>query len=209
MAQIGIFGGTFNPIHNGHLHLLQEAEKSLSLDRILVIPTNIPPHKRAEDLAPGADRLEMARLAVMEYKNVFVSDIELKAKGKSYTVLTLKKLKALFPEDTFTLLMGADMLLTFDKWYRWEEILTLAGLAAFARGDGEEQILLQKARTLPGARVVRVEPLPLSSTQVREIIRAGGDVSGMVPEEVFRYIVRRGLYQSPLSAFRKERDGRS
>ena len=86
MAHTGIFGGTFNPIHNGHLHLLQEADAALSFDRILVIPANIPPHKRAPDLAPGSDRLEMARLAAAGMKKVFVSDIELKAKGKSYTI---------------------------------------------------------------------------------------------------------------------------
>ncbi len=102
MAHTGIFGGTFNPIHNGHLHLLKEADAALHFDRILVIPANIPPHKRAADLAPGNDRLEMARLAAAGMEKVFVSDIELKAKGKSYTILTLEKLHALFPGDHFT-----------------------------------------------------------------------------------------------------------
>ncbi len=195
MARTGIFGGTFNPIHNGHLHLLQEAEKSLGLDRILVIPANIPPHKRAVDLAPGADRLEMARLAVMGMDRVFVSDIELKAKGKSYTVLTLKKLHALFPGDDFVLLIGADMLFSFDQWYHWQEILSLANLAAFARDFGEEAELNRKAASFPEkTHVIRVKPLPLSSTEVRERLREGKDISDMVPEEVLKYIVRRGLY---------------
>ncbi len=198
MAHTGIFGGTFNPIHNGHLHLLREADAALSFDRILLIPANIPPHKRAVDLAPGNDRMEMARLAVMGMKKAFVSDIELRAKGKSYTILTLEKLHALFPGDRFTLLMGADMLLTFDQWYRWQDILRLADLAAFARNRGEEEALEEKAAELPGARVIRAEPLPLSSTLVRETLRRGGDVSGMVPEGVLRYIERRGLYRKPL-----------
>lgn len=200
MAHTGIFGGTFNPIHNGHLHLLQEADAALCFDRILLIPANIPPHKRAEDLAPGKDRLEMARLAVAEMPKAFVSDIELRAKGKSYTVLTLEKLHALFPGDRFTLLMGADMLLSFDQWYRWREILQLADLAAFARNCGEEEALEKKAAGLPGARVIRAEPLPLSSTLVRETLRRGRDASGMAPEEVLRYIERRGLYRKPLPA---------
>ena len=81
MTRTGIFGGTFNPIHNGHLHLLKEADKALSFDRILLIPANLPPHKQAPDLAPGKERLEMARLAAAGMEKVFVSDIELKAKG--------------------------------------------------------------------------------------------------------------------------------
>ena len=181
MAHTGIFGGTFNPIHNGHLHLLQEADAALSFDRILVIPANI-------------------RLAAAGMDKVFVSDIELKAKGKSYTILTMERLHALFPGDRFTLLMGADMLLTFDQWYRWQDILRLADLAAFARNDGEEAALLQKAAELPGARVIRTEPLPLSSTRVRETLMSGGDASAMVPEAVFRYIKRRRLYEPPLPA---------
>ena len=200
MAHTGIFGGTFNPIHNGHLHLLREADAALSFDRILVIPANIPPHKRAPDLAPGSDRLEMARLAAAGMDKVFVSDIELKAKGKSYTILTMERLHALFPGDRFTLLMGADMLLTFDQWYRWQDILRLADLAAFARNDGEEAALLQKAAELPGARVIRTEPLPLSSTRVRETLMSGGDASAMVPEAVFHYIKRQRLYEPPLPA---------
>ncbi len=198
MTRTGIFGGTFNPIHNGHLHLLKEADKALSFDRILLIPANLPPHKQAPDLAPGKERLEMARLAAAGMEKVFVSDIELKAKGKSYTVLTLEKLHALFPEERFTLLMGADMLLTFDQWYRWQDILKLADLAAFARNDGEEEALLKKAEEFSGARVIRTEPLPLSSTEIREILKKGGDVSNMVPEAVLSYIKRRGLYEKPL-----------
>ena len=113
-------------------------------------------------------------------------------------MLTLEKLHALFPEERFTLLMGADMLLTFDQWYRWQDILKLADLAAFARNDGEEEALLKKAEEFSGTRVIRTEPLPLSSTEIREILKKGGDVSNMVPEAVLSYIKRRGLYEKPL-----------
>lgn len=195
MERFGIYGGTFNPIHNGHLHLIRAACAQLSFDRLLVVPANIPPHKAATDLASNRDRLEMARLATAGMPGVWVSDIELRARGKSYTVLTLERLRALFPECRFTLLMGADMLESFDRWHRWRDILKLADIAAFARNEGEEALLERKAALIGRARVVRVEPLPLSSTLVREKVRRGEDISGLVPEPVAAYIYEKGLYR--------------
>lgn len=195
MERFGIYGGTFNPIHNGHLHLIRAACAQLSFDRLLVVPANIPPHKAATDLASNRDRLEMARLATAGMPGVWVSDIELRARGKSYTVLTLERLRALFPECRFTLLMGADMLESFDRWHRWRDILKLADIAAFARNEGEESLLERKAALIGRARVVRVEPLPLSSTLVRERVRRGEDISGLVPEPVAAYIYEKGLYR--------------
>ena len=195
MERFGIYGGTFNPIHNGHLHLIRAACAQLSFDRLLVVPANIPPHKAAVDLASNRDRLEMARLATAGMQGVWVSDIELRARGKSYTVLTLERLRALFPECSFTLLMGADMLESFDRWHRWQDILKLADIAAFARNEGEESLLERKAALIGRARVVRVEPLPLSSTLVREKVRRGEDISGLVPEPVAAYIYEKGLYR--------------
>lgn len=195
MERFGIYGGTFNPIHNGHLHLIRAACAQLSFDRLLVVPANIPPHKAATDLASNRDRLEMARLATAGMPGVWVSDIELRARGKSYTVLTLERLRALFPECRFTLLMGADMLESFDRWHRWRDILKLADIAAFARNEGEESLLERKAALIGRARVVRVEPLPLSSTLVREKVRRGEDISDLVPEPVAAYIYEKGLYR--------------
>jgi nicotinate-nucleotide adenylyltransferase len=190
-----IYGGTFNPIHNGHLHLIREASRVLEFDRLLVIPTNIPPHKAPRDLASNRDRLEMARLAVRGMDRVWVSDVEQRAKGKSYTILTLERLRYLFPDTAFTILMGADMLCSFDRWHRWQDILRLADIAAFARNEGEESVLEQKASELGRTRIIRVEPLPLSSTMVRETIQNGGDISGLVPEDVAAYIQEKGLYR--------------
>lgn len=195
MERFGIYGGTFNPIHNGHLHLIRAACAQLSFDRLLVVPANIPPHKAATDLASNRDRLEMARLATAGMPGVWVSDIELRARGKSYTILTLERLRALFPECSFTLLMGADMLESFDRWHRWRDILKLADIAAFARNEGEESLLERKAALIGRARVVRVEPLPLSSTLVREKVRRGEDISDLVPEPVAAYIYEKGLYR--------------
>lgn len=195
MERFCLYGGTFNPIHNGHLHLIQEASRQLDFDRLLLIPTNIPPHKKAKDLASNRDRLMMAKLAVQGMDRVWVSDIEQRAKGKSYTVYTLQRLRVLFPDTLFTLLMGTDMLCTFDNWYRWQEILQMADLAAFARNDGEQAKLEKKAAELGRTSIVRVEPLPLSSTLVREKVRRGEDISQLVPEQVAAYIQEKGLYR--------------
>lgn len=199
MERIGIYGGTFNPIHRGHIHLAREIQAALQFDRLLFIPSRIPPHKEAKQLASGQDRLEMVRLALEEeLPEAMVSDLELKSRGKSYTFYTLEKLQALLPDSAFTLIMGTDMLLTFDQWFRWRDILSMACLAVAARNAGEQQLMEKKARALsPEGRitVVPMTPLPMSSTDVRRIIRTGGDPSALLPEKVWTYIRTRGLYQ--------------
>jgi len=197
MERIGIYGGTFNPIHNGHMHLVRTIQSALHFDQILFIPAKVPPHKDVLDLASGKDRMEMVRLAAQEIPEAMVSDIELKSHGKSYTVYTLEKLQAMLPGREFTLMIGADMLLTFDRWFRWQDILSMARIAAVARGAGEMASLKKKAAELsPEGRidVIEAAPLPMSSTDIREKIRAGGDPSALLPEEVWRYICRTGLY---------------
>ena len=129
MAKIGIYGGTFNPIHHGHLHILRQFMEQLSLNRAILIPDRVPPHKPAHDMAPAEDRLAMCRLAVKDMEGVTVSDMEMKRQGKSYTADTLRELKIQFPEDELFLLMGEDMFLTVDHWYQPDVIFRCATLA--------------------------------------------------------------------------------
>ena len=122
--RIGIYGGTFNPIHAAHVHLVREFIKRLSLDRVILIPTGTPPHKATHQLASGADRIEMCRLAAADIAEcpVTVSDIEVLRTGKSYTADTMTELKAQYPDDELFLLMGEDMFCTVEKWYHPERI---------------------------------------------------------------------------------------
>lgn len=113
--RLGVFGGTFNPIHNGHLRLLQGAREALELDRVLVIPTKQPPHKRPQQLASDEDRLAMCRLAVEGLSGVEVSDLEIRRGGLSYTADTLAELRRRYPDSTLYLLVGGDMFLTIDS----------------------------------------------------------------------------------------------
>ena len=197
----GIYGGTFNPIHTGHVRLLRDFIKRLGLERVLLIPTGTPPHKQAHALASAQQRLDMCRLAVEGIKEapVELCGIELMRPGKSYTADTLEELRRLYPEDTFFLLMGEDMFLTVDSWYRPEAIMGLAVLCCSPRSPDGLGKLKEKQGQLErgfGARC-RVEDIPFldaSSTRVRELARAGRDISGLVPEEVAGYISGNRIY---------------
>jgi len=196
MRRIGIFGGTFNPVHNGHIHLMEGIKEALKLDEVWMMPAFAPPHKEAGDLASGEDRMAMLSLACKGKDGFSVLDYEVKKGGKSYTVETARYLSKVFPEDKFYFLMGTDMLLAFDKWYCYEEILQHFTLVASARDVGEFESLQQKAATLPGeVEVVRMAPLPVSSTEVREKLKNKEDVSALLPESVLGYIEEQGLYR--------------
>ena len=110
--RIAMFGGTFNPIHNAHINLALAFIKKLKLDKLLLIPTGVPPHKTDLDIIYGEHRLNMCRLAVQDYKKIEVSDIEVKRGGKSYTADTLRQLKEIYPDSEFFVIMGADMYMT-------------------------------------------------------------------------------------------------
>ena len=200
--KIGIYGGTFNPIHLGHIHILKEFICRLTLDKAILIPTHIPPHKQPHALASGEDRAAMCRLAAGEISEapVEVSLTELEREGKSYTVETLEELKHLYPDDEFYLLMGEDMFLTVDHWVCPEKIFSLATVCGSPRSeDGlrklqEQQEFLEKKY---GARCV-VEDIPYfpaSSTEVRALAQRGESLSVLVPGAVGDYIKTHGLYR--------------
>lgn len=199
--RIGIYGGTFNPIHNGHVHLLREFSARLGLDKVLLIPTGTPPHKQAHELASAEDRLALCALAAKDLPcPVEVSDLEARREGKSYTVDTLAVLREEYPLDDLYLLMGEDMFLTVDKWYQAEKILSTCVLAAAPRSADGLFRLRDKARQLEadfGARCV-VEGIPyveVSSTQIRQRLDQGQTLTGLVPEAVAAYIESHGLYR--------------
>ena len=140
MATIGVYGGSFNPPHLGHVLAAQACKAQLGLDRVLVIPAGMPPHKQLSSGSPTADeRLELTRLAFAGMSGFAVLDLELRREGKSYTVDTLRELKAEYPQDTLYLMMGTDMFLAFQEWYCPAEIADLARLVCFSRYDSDEK----------------------------------------------------------------------
>lgn len=178
MARVGIYGGSFNPPHEGHVLAAREILERLQLDRLLIVPAAAPPHKALPEGSPSPlDRLELCRAAFGDLERTQVSDIEIRRQGPSYTVDTLRELKAANPEDQLILIMGTDMLLYFEHWYKPREIAQLATLAVMHRE--QEKALWDRVRTeserlrrTMGARVISVENrcIQVSSTTVRRLL---------------------------------------
>ena len=199
MERIGIYGGSFNPPHPGHLRLAQYALKTLELDRVLMIPTRIAPHKAMPPDTPSPEqRLEMLRLMLQEEEGIEASDLELKREGLSYTYETVDELRAMYPQAELFLLLGSDMLESFHKWKESARILKQVMLAAFSRGGkGEKQILSEAKDRLmaQGARVTVLDnPVTeLSSTDVRRMLIFQCAKPLLTPA-VHDYILKCGLY---------------
>lgn len=196
--KIGILGGTFNPIHTSHVQMAKECFDMLSLDKLIVIPTFIPPHKSAKHLLDANDRLIMCGLAIKDCPGFEVCDYEIMEQGRSYTYRTLKFLRDKHPGSEFFLLMGADMFLTVQDWRHPQEIYRMATLCAAQREHGEFKALEFHAMRLrnEGAAciILNVDPTPLSSTLVRDKIMEGEDVTGMLDPAVWQYIKENRLY---------------
>lgn len=198
MERVLLFGGTFDPPHNGHMGLLDCACRAVCPDLVVVEPAGIPPHKAAS-ATPAAHRLAMARCFEAVWPRVLVDDTEVRREGKSYTVDTLETLARRYPGAALYLAMGSDMLLTFREWRRWQDILRLAALVVHSRENGDGPRLAACAQSLEaqGGRVVRApgRVLEVSSTQVRALAASGQDLSALVPAQVATYIARQGLYR--------------
>ena len=198
MERIGIYGGTYSPPHIGHMKAAEYAIEALGLDRLLLIPTGVSPHKVMSDGATSADRLQMLRLSAANMEKARVSDIEILRQGSSYTVDTLRQLRAENPGAELVLLMGTDMFVSFLNWREPERILALATLAVFCRGERGEQerIEAQKAKLEAlGARVelVRNPVNAISSTDLRRMLVFGCADPFLMPG-VGDFIREKGLY---------------
>ena len=203
--KIGIYGGTFNPPHLGHVAAARAVVDLLKLDRLLLIPAGIPPHKNLPDGSPTPEqRLELTRLAGEQLglgDRVETLDIEVRREGRSYTADTLRQLKERYPEDELWLLMGTDMFRSLQDWHAPGEILSLASIAAFCRTDEEPETLLDPQRdrlyrAYPQARIFTLsipDVIDLSSTELREML-ARGEGGHLLPPAVYGYILREGLY---------------
>lgn len=196
VIKTGIFGGAFNPVHNGHVHLAREAVEQLKLRRLLIIPTFESPHK-ATELAPFDDRAEMCRLAfsgIFEKCGVEVLDIERQMGGVSYTINTLRELKRLYPDEQFFLLIGGDMLYSFRNWFKYESILKECKVCAVARGGDSLTDMMEFANEIGRVKVLPTDIVDISSTEIRGRLAGLGSVEGLVPREVADYIEKHGLY---------------
>jgi len=192
-VRIGVFGGTFDPPHVGHLLVANDAREALELDRLIFVPTGAQPFKvDTPPAASGQDRLEMVRLAIADDANYVVDDAEINRKGLSFTVDTLEHLSERNPAARLFLLMGEDVLASFEKWRSPARIRELATLVAVSRGGLAGSVADPATSAVLRVSTRRVD---VSSTEIRERRRAGKSIKGFVPESVERFIDVRGLYR--------------
>lgn len=201
--KVGLFGGSFDPIHQGHIEPVLAAQRRLGLDRVVYLPTAAPPHKRRQSFAPALARFAMVELALLDHRDVLVSTHELTLDRPAFTVETLEHFHAVEPEAEHFLILGADSFLELSSWVRWREILDLAQLAVLTRPgsrlDGDRSPLapeLQRAIEAGRVHFVANPPLDVSSTEVRRRLAAGDTVpDGWLAPRVVRYLAKYRLYR--------------
>lgn len=193
MKKIGILGGTFNPIHKGHLEIAVQSYYQLELDEVWLMPNAIPPHKKDAGIAPGELRVRMVKAAIQEYPFLRCSTYELEQKGISYTARTLTQLREEMPDTHFYYIVGSDSLCYMDKWYHPEEIFSRATIVAAYRSTETLEEIQAYADFLwekYGADIVLIEnqAVDVSSTEIRRRMQEGESVAGLVPEAVLRIL---------------------
>lgn len=198
--RVGILGGTFNPIHIGHLILAEQALEEYELDEILFIPTGKPYFKSASEVLDKKVRISMTGNAIEDNPNFALSTIETDREGNSYTYETLQILKKDNPDTRYYLILGADTLFQIEQWKHPEIIMSLAGILAAVRDDKSSEDLKIKADELEAkydteVHILRMPHIGVSSSDIRERIRTGKNVRYMLPDKTLEYIEKNGLYR--------------
>lgn len=214
--RIGLLGGTFNPVHEGHLRAAEEVRQRFGLSRVLFIPSYIPPHKQTTDMASPKDRYAMVELAVRSYPEIEVSPLEIEAREKSYSIITLNKLKAIYADAWIFFILGIDAFLEIETWRSYREVLEQCHFIVISRPGFDlaraREVLPSeyagKIKDCGGAGpigddllsryrvfLVMINALDISSTDIRGRVKAGRPIHGLVPEPVEEYIRTKNLYQ--------------
>jgi nicotinate (nicotinamide) nucleotide adenylyltransferase len=195
-----LFGGTFDPIHNEHISICLNAKKQFAIDRVFVLPAGRPPHKNSNKLtASPEDRFNMAQIAFKGEKDIAVSDYEIQKKQPSYTVETLKHFSRQFPSDELYLIIGADSLINFKKWYKYEEILTLCSIIVCGREGISEKDITRQMQVLKKESPNKIllcdyKGRKISSTALKVFLEFGFDCINYIDSEVLGYIRQNNLY---------------
>ncbi|MGD8188978.1 nicotinate-nucleotide adenylyltransferase [Brevibacillus ginsengisoli] len=189
--RVGILGGTFNPIHNGHLLIAEQAREQAELDEVWFMPAHIPPHKESAHLISSTHRLQMVDLAISDHPAFFSLDVELKREGRSYTIDTMEELTSTYPGYAFFFIVGGDMLQILPKWHRFADLTKLVHFIGFARPgtDYDEQLLK------PFVTFVDVPNWDISSTDIREKANKSRSLRYLVPPVVECYLKEHKLYE--------------
>jgi nicotinate-nucleotide adenylyltransferase len=188
--KIGILGGTFNPIHLGHLILAEEVREKLSLDKVIFVPTFLPPHKENSEIASAFHRLAMVKLAIKSNPNFSVSDIEIKRQGRSYTIDTVKEFKKNYPDDELYFITGSDLLKYLDEWKDLKQVTKAVRFIVATR----PRYPLEKIPSY--IKTVAIRAVDISAFEIRKAIKKKHSFRYLVPEAVFNYINKNKLYST-------------
>lgn len=194
--RLGLFGGTFDPPHIGHLIVAQDALEALRLDRVLFIPAGAPPHKRNQVVSPAAVRLDMLRAAIADDPHFDIETLELDREGPSYSVDTVATLKAAYPDDTLVLLIGADQYGEFATWHEPDRLAGMVELAVLSRAGTETNVGPAEKAAKFGAQYVNVTRIDISSTAIRRRCAAGESIRYLVPAGVAAYLSEHRVYET-------------
>jgi nicotinate-nucleotide adenylyltransferase len=214
--RVGLLGGTFNPVHQGHLQAAEEVRVRFALDHVLFIPSYIPPHKRTTDMASPEDRFAMVELAVRPYPCLVASSLEIEAQERSYSIITLNKVKAIYPDAWVFFILGVDAFLEIETWKAYREVLGQCRFIVISRPGfdlsaarnalppefgGDFHNVSEsgdiRADALERFRIflLSMPALDISSTEIRRLVRNGRSIRGLVPGPVEEYISSKNLYQ--------------
>lgn len=201
MSKIGILGGTFDPIHNGHMALAEQAITEFKLDKILFIPNHLAWMKSGRNITDEKDRVLMVLASIADHPQFEISYIEIEAGGNSYTADTLTALCRDHPENKYYFIMGADSLFTIESWYKPDVIFSHAVILVSVRDDCNEEELITKKQQLKhdfsaDIRLLHMDKVEISSTYIREHFYTDENVKEMLPEAVYRYASEKHLYQN-------------
>lgn len=186
--KIGILGGTFNPVHIGHLILAEEAREKLALEKIIFVPAFLPPHKDSSDIAAAPERLKMVKIAIRGNKYFFASDIEINRDGRSYTIDTIKEFKRKYPDDELYFIIGSDLLQYLDDWKDVNEVIKLVKFIAVTRPGFPLEKIPAYIKTMA------IRAVDVSAFEIRRCVRENKSFRYLVPDEVFNYIKKNKLY---------------
>ena len=201
MKSIAILGGSFNPVHYGHLKMAEAAMESTHFSKVLFIPTGTPYHKEQKDLLPFADRLKLLELAIEKYPDFDCSPMEGDRDGNSYTIDTVRELLRQNPTNSYSLLIGTDQFLTLRSWHKIKELGQLADFYIANRNGEMSFLTFQKEKEALEKELslhCKLFPMPaidLSSTEIRNLLKEGKSIHGMLPKSVEEYILKKGFYR--------------
>ncbi len=187
--KIGILGGTFNPVHLGHLILAEEVREKLGLDKVVFVPAYLPPHKDNSDIVTALHRFRMVRLAIRGNRYFSASDTEIKREGRSFTIDTLREFKKAYPREELYFITGSDLLKYLDEWKDLSEIIRMVKFVVATRPGYPLEKIPSYIST------VAIRAVDISAFEIRSCIREGKSFRYLVPEAVFEYITKKGLYR--------------